>query len=280
MNKFTTLILLIFSAICTVSAQENLNNNYKQFETHKKGTIFFYWGWNEENYSTSDIHFWGNNYNFTLKNVEAKDRQSNFDPNLYFGITNITIPQYNWRIGYYINNKYQISVGFDHMKYVMVNDQPSTIDGYIHNGSQFDGNYSNQDFKITQNFLLFEHTDGLNYINSEIRRAHHLYSNKYISLNINEGIGAGVLFPKTNATLMQNDRNDEWHVSGFGLAGVVAAQLKFKKRLFIQSEFKAGYINMPDIKTTKFASDKASQQFEFLQYNIVFGAEFPLYSKE
>ncbi len=276
MNKSNILSALFLSVIFNTNAQSTQTLKPINFEENKKGTIFFYWGWNEETYTNSDIHFWGNNYDFTLLDVAAKDKQSNFDPNLYFGISNITIPQYNWRVGYYLSNKYQISVGFDHMKYVMINDQPSTINGYIHKGTEFDGDFQNQQFNISQNFLLFEHTDGLNYINTEIRRAHHLYSNKYIALNINGGIGAGILFPKTNATLMHNDRNDEWHLSGFGVAGVVSAQLKIKNRLFIQTEYKLGYINMPDIKTTRFASDKASQQFGFSQYNIVFGAEFPL----
>ena len=133
----------------------------------KKGNFFFFWGWNKEVYTNSDIHFSGNNYDFTLHNVVATDKQSKFDPNIYFGITNITIPQYNYRIGYYINDHYSISAGFDHMKYVMVNDQSSNIDGSIHVGSQYDGDYHNQDFTIAQNFLRFEHTDGLNYLNAE-----------------------------------------------------------------------------------------------------------------
>lgn len=279
MNKLIATSLLFFSFFSDSTGQTKPIEPSK-LSSHKKGNMFFFWGWNKEKYSTSDIHFWGNNYDFTLLDVVAKDKQTHFDPEMYFGITNITIPQYNWRVGYYLTDKYQISVGFDHMKYVMVNDQPSTINGYIHNsGTQYDGDYSNQSFKIAQDFLLFEHTDGLNYINSEIRRNDEIWGNKNIKISVNEGIGMGVLFPKTNSTLMHNDRNDEWHVSGFGIAAVGALQARFLKYIFVQSELKAGYINMPDIKTTKYNSDRASQQFEFFQYNIVFGAEFPLYKK-
>lgn len=245
----------------------------------KKGTFFFFWGWNEEVYTNSDIHFKGNNYDFTLYNVKATDKQSKFDPSLYLGITNITIPQYNYRVGYYINDHYSISAGFDHMKYVMVNDQPSTIDGSIHVGSQYDGDYHNQAFTIYQNFLKFEHTDGLNYLNTEVRRSDMVYENKFMQVNINEGIGAGVLYPRTNTTLLNNPRYDEFHVAGFGVAAVGAVQLSFFKHFFIQSEMKAGYINMPDIRTTMHESDKASQHFEFFQYNILFGGQFMLYGK-
>ena len=80
-------------------------------------------------YSNSDISFKGNNYDFTLFDVEAMDRQSKFDLGLYLNPGTITIPQYNLRIGYYLNDKYDISIGVDHMKYVMRAWQASTIDG-------------------------------------------------------------------------------------------------------------------------------------------------------
>ena len=163
------------------------------------------------------------------------------------------------------------------MKYVMVNDQSSNIDGSFHVGRKYDGDYNNQDFMIAQNFLRFEHTDGLNYINTEIRRSDMIWSNKFVQVNVNEGIGGGLLYPRTNTTLMNNPRYDEFHISGFGVAAVGSVQLSFFKHFFIQSEMKAGYINMPKIRTTMNENDNASQQFEFFQYNILLGGQFKLY---
>jgi len=62
----------------------------------KKGSFYAYWGWNRSLYSKSDIHFKGNNYDFTLTNIEARDRQSKFAFSTYF--QTVTIPQYNLRI--------------------------------------------------------------------------------------------------------------------------------------------------------------------------------------
>ena len=284
MKKFAALFVAVGLLVSGLFSQsESKPNTFfpkKAFtEPQKKGNFFFFWGWNKEVYTNSDIHFSGNNYDFTLHNVVATDKQSKFDPNLYFGITNITIPQYNYRVGYYINDHYQISIGWDHMKYVMVNDQSSNIDGSIHVGSQYDGDYKNQDFIIAQNFLRFEHTDGLNYLNTEIRRSDMVWSNKFLQVNINEGIGAGVLYPRTNTTLLNNPRYDEFNIAGYGVAAVGSVQLSFFKHFFIQSEMKAGYINMPNIRTTMNASDKASQHFQFFQYNILLGGQFALYGK-
>lgn len=79
---------------------------------NRKGKITILCGWNRGWYSNSDIHFTGENYDFTLDNVIAKDRQTKFDPSIYFHPKWITIPQTNLRIGYFIKDNYEISIGF------------------------------------------------------------------------------------------------------------------------------------------------------------------------
>jgi hypothetical protein len=183
-------------------------------------------------------------------------------------------------MGYYINEHYQVSLGADHMKYVMLTNQLSTIDGSISNsGTIYDGTYDQQSFVISPNFLLFEHTDGLNYLNSEFRRSDILINKKYFQLSVNEGLGIGVLLPRTNTTLLNNPRYDEFHLSGFGFGGVAALHLTFFKYLFIQSELKGGFISMPDIRTTMHIEDRAAQHFWWTQFNVVFGLQFPLCEK-
>ena len=141
------------------------------FKTKNKGKLYFYWGWNKAQYSYSDITFKGDDYNFTLYNIAAKDRQNPWDADLYLNLTNITIPQTVARVGYFFHDNWNFSMGFDHMKYVMVEQQPATIDGYIDLNnpvSEFNGVYNNEYIYIDEDFLEFEHTDGLNYINVEI----------------------------------------------------------------------------------------------------------------
>ena len=93
-------------------------------------------------------------------------------------------------------------------------------------------------------------------------------------LNILEGVGAGILYPKTNTTLLGKERYDEFHVSGFGVSAKVGLNFTFFKYFFIEAEMKGGYINMNDIRTTDSSSDKASQHFLFLQRIIAFGGIF------
>lgn len=249
-------------------------------KTRQKGKLYFYWGWNRGWYTTSDIGFNGAEYDFTLTNVIAKDRQTPFTLNDYLNPTMITIPQYNFRVGYFINDHYDISFGVDHMKYVVEQGQTVEISGYI-SGTEttYDGTYDNDNIIIEEGFLLFEHTDGLNYLNVEFRRYDNIFDFNKVKINLTEGFGIGALMPKTNATLLNNERHDDFHLAGWGMGAVVGINITFYDVFFIQSELKGGFISMPDIRTTMYSADRASQNFYYSQLNIVFGVLINLQKK-
>lgn len=273
---------LLLVSIFAIQAVTGFSQSYDYLKAHNnKGKIFISWGWNQSGYTHSDIRFKGNDYDFKLKGVVAKDRQTAFTLR-YLNPSKMTIPQYNFRIGYFINSKYSISFGFDHMKYVMQQDQTVNISGHIAgSGTDYDGTYNNEPIKLTGDFLRFEHTNGLNYLNLELRRMDNLFDQrslkiKNIDINLIEGVGAGLLYPKSDVTLLNYERNDQWHVAGYGVNLVAGLNVTFFKHFFIQGEMKGGYINMPDILTTHFVDDRASQHFFFAQGNVNFGVIFKL----
>jgi hypothetical protein len=268
-----------------VSAQEETVSPVK-YTAHNKGKMYIFWGGNRESFSKSDIHFKGPDYDFTLYNVQANDKPKGWNID-YVNPARMTIPQTNLRIGYFINDHYNISIGLDHMKYVMIQNQNVEIAGVV--GASYPdhaGVYlpsGNHTVDMTDGtFLKFEHTDGLNYINTEFSRVDDISkifkirNTDKFQLNITEGIGTGILYPKTNATLLGKERHDDFHVSGFGISAKVGLNLTFFKYFFIQAEMKGGYINMNDIRTTKDSADSASQHFLFLQRIIAFGGIFKI----
>lgn len=274
-------MLLIF-VVLPLASQENSSDS-KENKIKNKGKFFTYWGWNWASYSKSDIHFKGQDYNFTLSNVRAEDTPSKFSFSKYFGIKNLTKPQTNFRIGYFFKENYTISIGVDHMKYVVNNDQFVGINGNINTGnSKYDGVYTNQQIQLTEDFLRLEHTDGLNYVNVELKRfddvSHWFGLNaKNLQINLTEGFGAGFLYPKTDTTLLEKERHDDFHISGWGISAGVGVNITFFKHFYIQSDYKIGYINMPDIKTSLNPLEGASQSFLFFQNNIVIGGRFRLF---
>jgi len=269
--KYTIALNLLLLTTSVFAQEKKASESYNQ-----QGKLYFYWGWNGTSYTNSDISFAGDNYNFTLNDVTADDRQSDFTIKKYFGPTSITIPQYNFRIGYYFKPNWDISFGIDHMKYVVDQNQTAKISGTINAGSTFDGGYNYDDIALTEDFLKFEHTDGLNFANVELRYSNRLLDANKVQFNYLAGGGGGILYPKTNVSLLDNERYDDFNVAGFGIDAVVGLNITFFKRFFIQSELKTGWVNLPNVRTTSSSADSATQDFFFLQRNIVFGGIFNL----
>lgn len=251
----------------------------QKFTAQNKGKIYVYWGGNRDFYTNSNIHFKGENYDFTLNDVKAHDKPKGWHVD-YVNPARMTIPQTNLRVGYFITDKYNISLGVDHMKYVMYNDKTVGYSGNYPDRGSYGEAVSDGNILLTEDFLKFEHTDGLNYVNIEFSRVDDF--SKYLGIrdtdkvqfNFTGGIGAGVLYPKTNSTLMNKDRHDDFHISGYGISAKVGLNITFWKYIFVQTELKGGYINMGDIRTTHSSVDKASQSFLFGETVIAVGGIF------
>ena len=281
MKKFLKIFLLFFVGSFVFGQNSNDENteigSKKPFG--KKGTMFVFWGWNRAAFSKSDIHFKGNGYDFVLHNVVAHDRPSDLSWD-YINPKEVSIPQFNFRYGYFIKDNLAIVISQDHMKYVM--DQNQTVDI---TGNISDPVYANmvQNGKINladEKFLTFEHTDGLNYVNAGVEKYKNISSKEKVEILWAFGGGLGVMFPKSNVKLFGNERSDRFHVAGFGADVRTNINFIFWKRLMARVEAKFGYINMPDVKTTlNNKPDKASHDFVFGQINFGVGYVFNIKNK-
>ncbi len=248
-------------------------------DMNRQGEWYFGWGWNRSHYSASDIHFTGSNYDFTLLDISANDRQSKFDVELYFKPSTITIPQTNMRLGYFLQKNLAISLGVDHMKYVMVNHVTVGFEGTLPN-SDYDQLIDDGKILLHPDFLLFEHTDGLNYINTELEYFQSIFNSPKFQFNGFAGAGIGAMLPKSNVTLMGSPKNDQFHLAGYGLDAKLGLEFVFFKYFFIRAEMKKGFINMPDIVTRgNDLNDRASQHFFFTEWDGMFGVTMPIHVK-
>jgi hypothetical protein len=104
----------------------------------------------------------------------------------------------------------------------------------------------------------------------------HLYS-KFkilIKFKLTEGVGVGLLYPKTNATLLGKERYDDFHVSGYGTSLKAGLNLTFFKHFYIQGELKAD-ISICKICTTKYRR-QCFTRFLLFQRIIAFGVKFKI----
>ncbi len=267
----------------------------------RKGRFFFYWGYNRDAFTNSDIHLKGDGYDFTVKNVTAKDEPEPISKT-YIKYNTFSVPQYNYRLGYFINDKTFISVGEDHMKY-SIDKQTTLLTGTItkdNNGGKNIGNYNNTeviigedgDNKVNRATIAdslkggfvsnFEHCDGLNDVTFEIGRIEQLWiakNGKHV-LSVLGAVGGGVVVPDSDTDILgyapkhdMETGKKSYHLAGYSGSALIGIEFTFFKNFFLQGRLKAGYINLPDILTTV-EGGKASQHFSFLESMLVVGYSY------
>lgn len=277
------LILFIFSFFVLSAKFDSTDYKSKKQFSVNENKLFFHWGYNRAWYSKSDIHFHGDGFDFTLINATGKDRQTPFKWVDYFAIQNLTIPQTNLKIGYFFKNKWALSFGVDHMKYVMQTSIYNEISGVINVGNTNDGVYAYQDKFLDGGFVLFEHTDGLNYINLEVDHYTTIKCwtilKKKLAIESNNGFGFGFLLPKTNTTMFRTKHRDDFNLAGYGFSGKSGIKLSLGEYFYLQSELKGGFINMPNIRISSNKSEGADQHFWFTQLNYLVGFSYQIYKK-
>lgn len=259
----------------------------------RKGNFFFYWGYNRSAYTHSDIHFWGDGYDFSITNLSAVDEPTPLSIE-YIKPTTFSVPQYNYRLGYYVNDKTYISFGEDHMKY-SINKQTTHLSGTIskdNNNGKNIGAYNNTEVlvgegdnsggsiidSLQQGFISdFEHCDGLNDASFELGRVEQLWISKNgkDALVIIGGIGAGMVIPDSDADVLgyppkHDEGGKSYHLAGYSLSASFGLQFDFCKNFFVLARLKGGYMNLSDINTTT-TGGKASQHFSFIEPMVVVG---------
>lgn len=258
--------LFILTNISPLNAQNSSPWDGSQF---RKGQFFISWGYNRAQYSPSDIHLWGPGYDFTLYDVLSSDRPENFATRTYLNPAHLAIPQYNFKMGYYLTEKISVSILDDHMKYVMRNWQAVRMTGNIDTTASeiYAGHYQDSIMVLSRQFLYFEHTNGLNLVGVEIDFLDSLWASRKhkIRLNMEMGLGAGLLVPRSDVAVFDKQGANIFHVAGFGLSGHLGLRLDLGKHFFFRFSMKAGYIGLPDIYTYADRSHGASQHFMFIQ---------------
>lgn len=280
------LVFLISSSLLSLNLAGQETDSIR-YTASNKGKFFISWGGNRSAYTKSDITLKGDGYNIVLSDVEAHDRPKGWHVD-YINPARMTIPQTNFKLGYYINDKYYVAFALDHMKYVMTQNQYVNVNGSIDlpaedPGTIYNGNYNNTPVQMTSEFLKFEHTDGLNFLYGEFGRSDDISkifginNTDKIQINVMEGIGLGLLYPKTNATVLLKERYDDFHISGFGVSLTAGLNITFLKYFYIQGDVRGGYINMNDIRTTQDPIDRASQDFFYVQSVLSLGGIFRIF---
>lgn len=280
-NRLTIVVLLAWVFDLTPLSSAHAQKT-EESTCQRTGKMTLAWGYNRAFFSKSDIHLSGDGYDFVLRKVKAKDFPSPFKPDVYFGPTSLTIPQFNARAGYFITDKISLSFGYDHMKYVVEQYQDVLIDGYISHKRNIDypGIYENSTITIQPDFLRYEHTDGLNYFSLEADYFHTLWkhpSGKH-TLSCYGGGGGGFILPRSDVSIFDETAANIFHVAGFGASVNAGVRFDFYKHFFFQMAGKSGFISLPDVITHYSKGEKAAQRFGFVETFFQLGGSWRIHS--
>lgn len=281
--------------------KDAVNTNVETRQIYKrKGNLYFSWGYNRAAYSHSDIHFYGTDYDFTIYDVTASDEPTQ-EFITYIKPNTITVPQWNERIGYFLNDKNYISIGHEHLKYVM-DRQATLLSGTITSGSHA-GTYNNTEVlvgdegengvyqtsyvdSLPNGFVkAYENCDGLNDISFEFGHLEQLWISKNCkhALSFQGNIAAGMAVLDTDADILDHvtrhnnmpGKKKSFHLGGYSFSASLGLQFDFFQHFFILGKLKMGYFNLPSIRTS-IDGGKADQHFKFIEPIVMVGYSHPI----
>lgn len=270
MKKIIFLSLLFFCSSLWAQKTDNINYFTRPNRDGRTGQFTFFWGYNRGYFTKSDIHVHGPDYEFTVYDAVAHDRATPFGDESYYNPALFTIPQFNCRIGYEINSKWAVSVGWDHMKYVMDDGQTAEISGVIADpvNTKYNGIYLRKPTVLSEDLFKFEHTDGLNVVSIDVERRFKLWSSRkdLFSFHSITGAGTGIVVPRSDVRVVGSGLNNNWHISGYHVNVKTGIRFEFLRNGFLQIESRTGYINLPNVLIQNDRAHRIDHHFFFLEW--------------
>ena len=206
-----------------------------------------------------------NGNNFTLHNAVAHDR-GDFDA-IYKKSGDISIPQYNYRFGFYLNNSHSkaIELNFDHAKYIVTDGQKVHVTGII-DGEQVDGD----SVLNPHSFLHFEHTDGANWLHLNYMQQNTLLFTAYKSRPLLTTVwkaGAGINIPRTDFTWRGDRLNNNFHVAGYNISVEAGVRTYITRKLFFECTGKTGFVKYINalVCTTTEKGNRTTHSFGYVE---------------
>lgn len=238
----------------------------------QKGQLYLSWGYNKEWYTLSNIHVrqeaLGNDY--TFKNVIGKDKPGWNDKSIFK--QPVSIPQYNYRLGYWFKNNWAIEINFDHTKYQVDQQQLLHIEGKM--------NFQPVDtYVINRGNLLWQLNNGANFflfnIVHRIQVPKMQYKNFNVSLLMKGGLG--FMVPHVENTILGNNNKPGFQLGGWDVGVEAALRFTFFKYAYLEYCNKAVYARYSNLKIYE---GQARQAFGCYEMIANIGVNFPICGKK
>ncbi len=266
--RFLTLFTIFFASLILLNSDTNAQTRQKK--KARKGEFYFSWGYNKEWYTNSTVHVMqpslGNDYRFT--SISGHDH-----PGWDQGIFNvpISIPQYNYRIGYFFNKKKNLGfeINFDHTKFIFA-DQNAHINGTINNkpvDTTLAFNAANGFYYYLNNganFLLF----------NIVKRWHITHSqNEKFRLDGLGKAGIGPVIPHVDNSFFGKANDPHFQLGGWNIGAEGALRATFSNTVYLEFSNKLDYASYSGLGIYQ---GTASHSFGTYELILSLGITFPM----
>jgi hypothetical protein len=265
-------ILLAFAiCVCTFTLSNQLFAQTQEVKKKKSPMAFYFsWGYNQEWYSRSDVHVTQKNLGneYTLENVKAHDHKG-WDQ--HFLQQELTIPQYNWRIGCYFNEKQDLGfeLNFDHTKYIIAQGQQVQVNGKL-DGKNVDLAVS---FNSANGFYYYLN-NGANFLLFNVVKRVGLYhtDNNYLRIDLTGKAGVGPVVPHVENSLFGKANNPHFQVGGWNAGLETALRVTIMRYGFVEFSQKIDHARYSNLKIYE---GTAKQHFNTYELILSAGCIFP-----
>jgi len=263
---------LIFFSILLFSSGFTYSQRKTKLNTNGKGTLFGNIGYNRSVYSSSDVNFSSTNYEFVAKGMSFSDNEEEVGIGKYF---NSSSPQFNFHLGFFVANKWAITLGMDRLNYFSRANQNITLDGAFSPDahSDFSGPYQNEEVVLNRNQLYLQQNGGVNYVRVGLLRVDQLYKSRKAEFAINTiaGVSIGALFSGLDYTFDDYTVQNVTSLSGFGVSGHLGLRLDLFQHVFLQMSVSGGLLNQGNIQLTTSSTAMASHKMGYISPEISVG---------
>lgn len=236
----------------------------------RKGEFYFSWGYNKEWYTHSNVRVNqpSLNNNYTLQQVHSHDHPG-WDEGLFR--KPLTIPQYNYRLGYFFNRKKGLAfeINFDHTKHIIADGQDIRLTGTLH-GKQADTTIH---FSDAGGFYYFLN-NGANFLLFNIVKRWNWHESKSGKVKIDAlgKAGIGPLIPHVQNKLFGQENDPGFQLGGWNMGVETAVRATFFKTVYLEFSHKLDYARYSNLKVYQ---GRAKQAFGTYELILSMGVTFP-----
>ena len=274
MSKATIRLALVYLVIAAGMPLITVAQQSEQ-KKERKGEFYFSWGYNKEWYTRSNLHIsqpdLGNDFSFV--NLKGHDHPG-WDEGLFSKA--ISIPQYNYRIGYFFNRKKGLAfeINFDHTKFIFADEQQVHVKGTIHN-KPFNGTvrFSENSADSSSYYYL---NNGANFLLFNIVKRWHWLANKNGNFQLDALLkgGIGPVIPHVENKFFDQPKNDKhFQLGGWNMGVEGALRATFFKHVFLEYTNKFDYASYSGLRIYKGTAKQAFGTYEMI---LNLGVTFPM----